>query len=71
MGLNFSFGNIAAGLVFSGIGFVAFTFGKKTGQFKLMALGGVLMVFSYFTPSTALTCLVGAALTAGLYYARE
>lgn len=71
MNLNLSVGNIVAGLIFSGIGFVAFSYGKREGQFQTMALGGALMVFSYFTPSTLITCLVGSALTAYLYYSRE
>ena len=44
-----SFGNIMAGMVFSGIGFVAFTYGKKMGSGKHMILGAALMVYPYFT----------------------
>jgi len=68
---NFSFANIAAGLVFSGIGFVAFAYGKREGDYKSMALGGALMTYCYFTPTTLLTCLGGVALTAALYYWRD
>jgi hypothetical protein len=68
---SFDFGNLIAGIIFSGIGFVAFTYGKKAGQFKIMGMGGLLMVYPYFTPSTLLTCLVGAILTGSLYFIRE
>lgn len=63
-----TFGSIVASLVFSSIGFVAFTYGKKEGRYRTMALGGVLMAYSYFTPGLLLTCLVGCALTAALYF---
>lgn len=60
-----------AGLIFSGVGFVAFRYGKTTGNFSLMAIGGALFVYSYFTPTALLTWGVGAALTAAAWYCRE
>ena len=67
MPLHLDFGNVVAGLIFSGVGFVAFTYGKRTEQPKMMALGGALMVYCYFTSSTAMTCLIGAALTGAVF----
>lgn len=69
--LNLSFGNIIVGLIFSGIGWVAFSYGKKMGRFNMLILGAALMVSPYFTPNTAATCLVGLALTGALYFARD
>ena len=71
LGGNFSAGNIIAGLVFSGIGFVAMRYGKANGNFQMIGLGVALMAYPYFTPTTLWTCGVGAGLTAALYYARE
>lgn len=59
--------SLIGGLIFSGVGLVAFTYGKRTGRFRAMALGGVLMVYSYFTPNTAALYLVGLSLTAALF----
>ncbi len=58
--------NIFGGLLFSGIGFVAFTYGKKNQSVRHMALGGALMVYCYFTP-TILTYAIGVILTIGLF----
>jgi len=63
--------NLIGSLLFSGVGFVAFMHGKKQGHFQTMAIGGVLMVYSYFVSNTALMYLAGAALTAALYYYRD
>jgi hypothetical protein len=64
-------GNLIGNIVFSGVGFVAFMYGKRQGQFKRMALGGALMLYPYFVSSTLLMCLIGAALTAAVWYARD
>ena len=68
--MNFSMGNIMGSLLFSAIGFVVFSYGRKAGHFKMMGLGGLLMVYSYFTP-TAMTYLIGAGLTALLYFRKD
>lgn len=64
-------GSIVGNLLFSSIGFVAFAYGKKTQRFRVMAMGGVLMVFPYFVSGAAMMWLVGAGLTAALYYYRD
>lgn len=66
-----STGNIVGNLVFSSIGFVAFAYGKKTMQFRVMAMGGALMAFPYFISDTMMMWLVGAGLTAVLFFIRE
>ncbi|MDX6771151.1 MAG: hypothetical protein SF051_16600 [Elusimicrobiota bacterium] len=64
-------GSLLAGLVFSGLGFVAFRYGRTTGNFRLMALGGALMVYPYFTPTPLSTWGVGVVLSAAAWYARH
>lgn len=66
-----SAGDIVGSLVFSGVGFVAFSYGKKTRNFRLLAMGGVLMIFPYFVGNTTLMWLVGAALSGSLYFLWE
>ncbi len=40
--------NIFGNLLFSGIGFVAFSYGRKMGNARMMIQGGILMGYSYF-----------------------
>jgi hypothetical protein len=63
--------SLMGGLIFSGVGLVAFTYGKRTGGVRATALGGVLMVYSFFTPNTAALYLVGLGLTAALFIFRD
>ena len=69
--MNLSVGNLAASLLFSGIGFVAFRYGKTTQNYRMLLMGVALMGYSYVTPTTEMNWLVGAALTVGLYFVRE
>jgi hypothetical protein len=69
--VSFAAGDLVAGLLFGGIGFVAFAYGKKMMNLRAMALGGALMAYPYFTPPGAPQWVVGAALTAALYLSRE
>ena len=66
-----TFWNIIGGLVFSGVGLVAFMWGKKHGRFKPMVLGGALMAYPYFVSNTALMYLIGAALTVAAVFLRD
>jgi hypothetical protein len=66
-----SAGNLMGNLIFSGIGFVAFMYGKKQGRFNCMALGGALMAYPYFVSSTTLMYAIGVALTAAIFYYRD
>lgn len=62
---------IAGNLLYSAIGFVAFAYGKKTNHFRIMILGGVLMGFPYLVSDTTMMWVIGAALTAGLFFIWE
>ncbi len=69
--MNFSTANIIGSLIFGSIGFVAFIFGKKTGQFKPMILGLALVAFPYMVPDGIALYGVGIALTVALYFFRD
>jgi hypothetical protein len=62
---------IIAYILFGGIGFVAFSYGKKSMLFRPMIIGLALMVYPYFVPGTLGLYLIGIALTALLYFWRE
>jgi hypothetical protein len=61
-------GNVIGNIIFSGVGFVAFMYGKKQGEARPMVIGALLMVYPYFVTNTALMFLIGAALTAALFF---
>ena len=67
---GFSLWSVVGGLIFSGIGFVAFMYGKKNQEYLMMAIGILLMVYPYFIRDTLWVYVVGAALTAALYFFR-
>lgn len=62
---------LLGGLVFGGIGFVAFVYGKRQMDVRRMALGAALMVFPYFIANAWLLFAVGAALTAAAFLWRD
>ncbi|MCA9406668.1 MAG: hypothetical protein KC684_09025 [Candidatus Omnitrophica bacterium] len=62
---------LIGGFIFSGIGFVAFIYGKKNTEYKPMMIGIALMVYPYFLRGTLALYLVGIGLTAILYFFRE
>ena len=68
---NFSAANILGNIFFSGIGYVAFMYGKKTDNMRVMIQGGVLMGYSYLVPSTLWMYLIGAGLTAWIWLTRN
>lgn len=71
MGGAVSGGGILAGMFFSAIGLGAFIYGKKNAMWRPMVLGIALMVFPYFPLGPVAIYLVGAALTAVLFFWRE
>ena len=71
MGGGFSLGILIAGMIFSGIGFVAFIYGKSRANFKLMAVGGALFIYPYFVPGAVMSWAIGIVLTIVLYLCRE
>ena len=58
---------LIGGFVFSGIGFVAFVFGKKMARLKRAILGVVLMAYPYFVYDTVMVYAIGAVLTICLF----
>ena len=59
--------NIFAAVIFGGIGFAAFVYGKKQLSFKAMAIGILLMVYPYFVSNTIGVYAVGVVLTVALF----
>jgi len=62
---------LVAGLIFGGIGLVAFMYGKKEAQLKTMMLGVSLMVYPYFVANPLLVWVIGVLLTALLWILRD
>lgn len=60
-----------AGLIFGGIGLVAFMYGKKQARLNLMLLGAALMAYPYLVPDPVWVWVVGAGLTAAAWFLRE
>jgi hypothetical protein len=69
--MNFSPAALIAGLIFSAVGFVAFMYGKKNRLRGTVVIGIALMIYPYFVWNAVLICVIGIALTAGLYFWRE
>lgn len=53
---------IVVGLVFSGVGFVYFSFGRRQANLHLIVNGLVLMVYPYFVTSVLWSVIVGVAI---------
>jgi len=68
--VNLSISNIFSGLLFGTIGFSAFIYGKKQGEWKPMVIGALLMGFPYLVTDTMAQYIVGALLTAALFLFR-
>ena len=54
-------------LIPSGIGFVLFTYGRKSDRWPQLVTGILFMVYPYFTGSTISMVSVGVLLGAALY----
>lgn len=65
------FANLFAPLLFGAIGLGAFGYGKKTANWKPMAIGAALMAYPYFIDSTLLLYAIGVALCGSLYVFRD
>ena len=57
-------------ILFSLVGFAAFRYGKKLGEFATMGIGLVLMVYPYAVGETWLLYVLGALLCGALYWFR-
>lgn len=61
--MDFDVSLIISGLIFSGVGFVYFTYGRKQKKTELLVLGIVLMVYPYFVSSLIVSICIGAILS--------
>ena len=68
---SFSLANIVASLFFGAVGFFAFVYGKKQGNYKALSIGIVLMVYPYFISNTVLLYTAGVGLCVALYFWRD
>ncbi|MDD5303544.1 MAG: hypothetical protein PHS14_10600 [Elusimicrobia bacterium] len=68
---HFSAANIIGNLLFSSIGYVAFSYGKRMDKTRVMIQGGVLMGYSYVVPDTFWMYAVGIALTGWIWATRN
>lgn len=66
-----SVAGLLGGLIFSSIGLIGFSYGKRTQNFSMLAVGSTLMVYPYFITDVWAVYLVGAGLTAVLWRSRE
>lgn len=63
--------SILGGVIFGGIGFSAFIYGKKQALWKPMVLGAALMAEPYLVKSPWAVWAAGSALTAALFIFRD
>lgn len=61
---------LIGGILFGGIGFAAFVYGKKQADAQSLILGIALMVYPFFVTQTILFYVIGTALTAALFLFR-
>ena len=59
--------SLFAGVIFGGIGFGAFIYGKKQSSFKCMVIGIILMAYPYFIANVFALYLIGVLLTLSLF----
>ena len=55
-------------IVFSAVGLAAFRRGKRESNIICLLLGVALMVYPYFVQGLALNAIIGAALSAAVWY---
>lgn len=66
-----SLADIIVWVIFGAVGFVAFMYGKRQVEWKVMAIGMALMVYPYFVSNTIVLYVVGVALTVPLFIFRD
>ncbi len=64
---GFSAWGLIGGILFSGVGFVAFVYGKRNCEFRPLVLGILLLGYPFFIRNTTAIFVVGAVLTAALF----
>ena len=65
--MNFDPTLLMLSVIPSGVGFVLFTYGRKSDRWPQLVTGILLMVYPYFTGSTISMVSVGVLLGAMLY----
>ena len=70
-GLNLDPTAMALSILFGGIGFVAFRYGRKMQRIQPVVLGMVLMIYPLFISSVVWTAVIGVSLTGGLWVWRD
>jgi hypothetical protein len=68
---DLTFANIFGGLIFSSIGFAAFTIGKRTMNVNMIIVGVALMLYCFFITETVWVYVVGSGLTVAAFLARD
>ena len=61
--MDFNFPVIIVGMIFSGVGFVYFSYGKRMQKPNLLICGLILMIYPYLFDGMMGTVLVGALLS--------
>jgi hypothetical protein len=59
------------GVLFGGVGFVAFRYGRRMQQTPPLVLGMTLMIYPLFVASALWTAVIGTGLICGLWLWRE
>ena len=70
-GNDFNIALMMAWMIFGGVGFVAFVYGKKEQNYRALVIGLVLMIYPYFGLNTMANYVVGILLCVALYVFRE
>lgn len=68
---SFSAANIIGNLLFSGIGYIAYSYGKKMDKTRVMLVGVALMGYSYVVSDTLWMYVIGSVLTAYAWITRN
>lgn len=68
---GFSAANIIGNLLFSGIGYIAYSYGKKMDKTRVMLTGVALMGYSYVVSDTLWMYAIGTVLTAYVWITRN
>ena len=61
---------LLAGIVFGAVGTVAFIYGKKQSEMRIMIIGVLLLVYPYLIENAIAQWVIGALLTAALFIFR-
>ena len=61
--------SMMASFLVSGVGFVAFVYGKKQSRYPQLLVGLILMIFPYFVPAVLPMLGIAVLLIAGLWFA--